>query len=190
MLEDSARECETSVRTDETDAGARSCGVTFLLLGDYPRALDFARLDSESEVSKAISMDALLRQGKEKGVLQIMASLVPKWGAYDVLLAYLQRRPAGEIAALTQKTSRASDPEVNYFSAAHLAYAGQTDAAVTMLASAIAGGYCSYPAMDSDPALANLRSKPKFAKIRAAGVECQKNFLRDAATATPPPGKN
>jgi hypothetical protein len=92
-------------------------------------------------------------------------------------------RPAAEIAALAQKVSPTGDPEINYFSAAHLAYAGQTDAASTMLASAIAGGYCSYPAMDSDPALASLRSMPKFTELRAAGVQCQKNFLKDAATA-------
>ena len=96
----------------------------------------------------------------------------------------LFRSPTGEIAALTKKTLPASDPEVNYFSAAHLAYVGQTEAAGTMLASAVAGGYCSYPAMDSDPALANLRSEPNFTEIRAAGMQCQKNFLKDAATAT------
>jgi hypothetical protein len=183
LLDDSARECETSVQIDATDAGARSCGVTFLLRGDYPRALDFAHLDSESEVGKAVSIDAFLRQGKEKEVLQMMASFVPQWGAYGVLLAHLQHRPAAEVAALAQKVSPASDPEVNYFSAAHLSYAGQTEAAAVMLASAIAGGYCSYPAMDSDPALANLRSIPKFAEIRAAGMQCQKSFRKDAATA-------
>jgi hypothetical protein len=85
---------------------------------------------------------------------------------------------------MTKETLPASDPEVNYFSAAHLAYAGQTEAAGAMLASAIAGGYCSYPAMDSDPALANLRPKPKFTEIRAAGMQCQKRFLKDASTAT------
>jgi hypothetical protein len=184
LLEDSARECEASVQIDATDAGARSCGVTFLLRGDYPRALDFARLDPESEVGRAVSIDALLRQGKEKEVLQMMASFMPQWGAYGVLQAYLQHRPAAEIAALAQKVSPAGDPEINYFSAAHLAYAGQTEAASAMLASAIAGGYCSYPAMDSDPALASLRSMPKLTEMRAAGVECQKNFLKDAATAT------
>jgi serine/threonine protein kinase len=184
LLEDSARECEISVLIDATDAGARSCGVTFLLRGDYPRALDFARLDPESEVGKAVSIDVLLRQGKEKEVLQTMASFVPQWGAYNVLLAHLQHRPAAEIAAMTKETLPASDPEVNYFSAAHLAYAGQTEAAGAMLASAIAGGYCSYPAMDSDPALANLRPKPKFTEIRAAGMQCQKRFLKDASTAT------
>ena len=185
LLEDSARECETSVLIDARDAGARSCGVTFLLRGDYSRALDFARLDPESEVGKAVSIDALLRQGKEKEVLEMMASFVPQWGAYNVLLAHLQHRPAAEVAEMAQNVQPASDPEVNYFSAAHLAYADQTEAAAAMLASAVAGGYCSYPAMDSDPALAQLRSRPKFAEIRAAGEQCQKKFLKDASTVTP-----
>jgi len=39
--------------------------------------------------------------------------------------------------------SAAPDPEVNYFSAAHLAYAGQTDAALALLKRAVEDGYCA-----------------------------------------------
>jgi hypothetical protein len=66
---------------------------------------------------------------------------------------------------------------LNYLAAAHLAYAGQTDAALEMLKRAIEGGYCSYPAIDSDPLLANVRAGPEFAQIRSAAFACQNNFL-------------
>jgi hypothetical protein len=77
------------------------------------------------------------------------------------------------------------DWETNYLPATHLAYVGETDGTMAMLKRTVEEGYCSYPAMDSDPALANLRSKSKFTELRAAGVQCQKNFLMDAATGLP-----
>ena len=46
-----------------------------------------------------------------------------------------------------------------------------------MLAEASKGNYCSYPAMDSDPMFANLRSQPQYAEIRAAAMQSQQNFL-------------
>lgn len=36
---------------------------------------------------------------------------------------------------------------------------------------------CSWPAMDSDPLLASVRTMPQFAAIRAAGIACQQNLL-------------
>ena len=177
LLEESARECETSVLIDAQDAGARSCGVTFMLLGDYQRALNYLHLDPDSEVAKAVSIDVFLRQGKEKDALQAMSVRLPQWGGYDMLLAYVQHHPAREIAELAHKVKPAPDPEVNYFSVAHLAYTGQTEAALAMLRRTIEGGYCSYPAIDSDPFFASLRGKPEFKEIRPAALQCQNTFL-------------
>jgi eukaryotic-like serine/threonine-protein kinase len=177
MLDESARECETSVLIDAQDAGARSCGVTFMLRGDYQRALDYLHLDPDSEVSRAASIDVLLRQGREQEVLRAMTAKVPQWGGYAMLLAYLQHRPAREIAVLASKVQPAPDAEVNYFSAAHLAYTRQADAALAMLKRTVEGGYCSYPALDSDPFLAGLRAKPEFKEVRSAALQCQNAFL-------------
>jgi serine/threonine protein kinase len=177
LLDESARECETSVLIDAQDAGARSCGVTFMLRGDYRRALDYLRLDPESEVFRSVSIDVLVRQGKEKEVLQASAEKVPQWGGYGVLLAYLRHRPAPEIAELARKVQPVEDPEMNFFSAAHLAYAGQADAALAMLRRTIEGGYCSYPAIDTDPFFASLRTRSEFGEVRLAAVQCQNTFL-------------
>ena len=59
----------------------------------------------------------------------------------------------------------------------HLAYVGQNGPALAMLKRAIEGGYCSYPAIDSDPFFASLRAKPEFQQIRLAGERCQNDFL-------------
>ena len=177
LLDESARECEAALLVDAQDAGARSCGVTFMLRGDYQRALDYLHLDPDSEVSNAVSIDVLLRQGKERDVLQRRPSAIPKWGGYDLVIEFLERRPAREIAALAGKLRPAPDPEVNYFSAAHLAYSGQAEAALAMLKQAIEGGYCSYPAIDRDPMLQSLRAAPGFGEIRSAAIACQRDFV-------------
>jgi hypothetical protein len=69
------------------------------------------------------------------------------------------------------------DPETNYFSASHLAYCGQRSSALEMLKRAIEGKYCSYPALDSDPFFAIVRSQPEFAELRSAAIACQAKFL-------------
>jgi len=182
LLDESAHECEMSFLIDAHDAGARSCGVTFMLRGDFRRAVDFLNLDPDAAISKGVRIDVLARQGKNKEALEALDRNVPQWSAFDVLTAVLQHRPEQNVAALARQAQPSPDPENNYLAAAHLADAGQTDAALTMLKSAIAGGYCSYPSMDSDPLLANLRSSPGFGGVRAAGIACQKKFLAERAT--------
>ena len=177
LLEESARECDTAILLDAQDAGARSCAVAFMFLGDYRRALEYLHLDPDSEFEKAISMDILIRQRKEKEALEGRPRKAPEWAGYAMLMAFLEHRPAREIASLALAVKPSPDPEMNYFSAAHLAYCGQTGAAIEMLKRAVAGGYCSYPAIDSDPLLASLRATPEFKGIRAAALECQNTFL-------------
>jgi hypothetical protein len=173
---------------DAQDSGARSCGVTFMLLGNYRRAMDFLRLDLNNQIMQAVSIDVLLHQGKARDALKIWPDPIPRWGGYRVLLAYLQQRPPEEITRLARAVQPDSDPEMNYFSAAHLAYAGEPDAALPLLKQAIDDGYCSYPAMDSDSFLARARSRPGFQEIRSAGMACREEFLAQAAGKVSAPG--
>src|SRR5262249_35971278 len=94
-------------------------------------------------------------------------------------LACVQHKPAAETAALAAQVQPNDDPEVSYFFAAHLAYCGQTEPALRMLDSAVRANYCSYPAMDSDPLLANLRGQARFAEIRSRPIACNRQFLSD-----------
>ena len=154
--------------------------MVFLLQKDYEHALNFLNHYrdhySGTEFATSLSIDILLRQGKEQEALQLGLADTPQWAGYDMVLAYLQHKSLTEINALAAKLQASDDPETNYLSAGHLAYCGQTDAALQMLRRAIKGNYCSYPAIDSDPFFNTLRAKPEFAEIRAAAIQCQKNF--------------
>jgi len=50
-----------------------------------------------------------------------------------------------------------------------------------MLKRTVQANYCSYPAMDTDPMFASIRSLPEYAQIRSAGMACQNNFLAERA---------
>lgn len=177
LLDESARECETALSLDPHNFGWRSCFYVSLARGDPEGAIAYLNLDAGSEYSKALSIHALVWQGKEQQALQMGRPQMPRWKSFDLLLACLERRPAAEIAAFARKIRVEEDPELNYLSADHLAYCGQTTAALEMLRSAVQGGYCAVPAMDSDRLLASLRSAPEFAAIRALGLACQSRFL-------------
>jgi serine/threonine protein kinase/tetratricopeptide (TPR) repeat protein len=177
LLTEAERECDTVLLLDSQDGGVRSCAVAFMLHGDYQRTRDFLNMDLGSDWERALSIDLWLREGREREALAARPAATPQWAGYDMLLAYLEHRPASEVARLARTIKANHDPEVNYFSAAHLSYAGQTDAALQMLKQTVDGGYCSYPAIDSDPMFASLRSRPEFQSIRSAAIECQSAFL-------------
>lgn len=185
LLDQAERECNTAIRLDPQDNGLRSCANSFLLAGDYQRAKDFLRLDRGSEFERAISMDVALREGKPLEALPEQPVPAPAWAGFPALTAYLKHQPAKEIADLVRATEPVHDPEMNYFAAAHLAYIGETEAALNLLRAAVAGGYCSYPAIDSDPLLAPLRPSANFAEIRSLAKECRERFVRAANPGLP-----
>ena len=180
MMDEAGRECNTAIRLDPQNNGLRSCANLFLLVGDYQRAKDFLRLDRGSEFEKAISMDVALREGKPLEALPGQPVAAPPWAGFPALTAYLKHRPAEEIADLVRATKPVNDPEMNYFAAAHLAYIGETEAALSLLRAAVAGGYCSYPAIDLDPMLASIRTSADFAAIRSMAKECRDRFVAAA----------
>jgi hypothetical protein len=100
-------------------------------------------------------------------------------------MAFLRHRPANEITSLVRATQPVHDPEMNYFAAAHLAYIGESRAALRLLRAAVEGGYCAYPAVDSDPLLAPLRQSPEFAAIRSLARTCRETFVRAANPGAP-----
>jgi serine/threonine protein kinase/tetratricopeptide (TPR) repeat protein len=180
MLQDSANQCDTALSLDPANFRWRSCAFGFLQGGDYQRAMDYLRLDLGSEYYKAFSLDILVRAGKERETLQIgQPNIANSSARYALLLACAGHRSLPLIAGLARSVHIDDDPEENYFSAADLAYCGQTEAALQMLRRAIEGNYCSYPAIDSDPLFANIRGKPEFGEVRSAAINCQKRFLTE-----------
>jgi hypothetical protein len=177
LIEESEKECNTCLLLDPQSAGLRSCAVAFMLHGDYPRARDFLHLDLGSQYEQALAMDVLLREGKEKEAWEARPATSPDWAGFPVLFAYLEHRPADEIAALARAMKPVTDPEMNYFSGAHLAYAGQPESALHMLRAAITAGYCAYPGIESDPLLAGIRTNADFEGVRGLARQCREQFM-------------
>jgi DNA-binding winged helix-turn-helix (wHTH) protein/serine/threonine protein kinase len=179
LLNEAADRCEAALVLDRKmqTSGLRTCSMVFLLRGDYPRTMNYLRLDQGSDFAKALTIDMLVRQGKIEEALQIGSPNIPAWKTYDLLLACYGRKPESDIAALAGSVRPSEDPELNYFAASHLASCGQTGSAAELLRRAIAGNYCSFPAMEHDPLFASLRSQPEYGGILAAGRTCQERFL-------------
>jgi DNA-binding winged helix-turn-helix (wHTH) protein/TolB-like protein len=177
-IEEAGHECDLVVLL-ATKIIWGSCSTTFMELGNYTRAKDFIRKDLSSEWSKAHAVEVLLREGKMEEAIRIGPPQIPHWDSYKMLLACARHDPASQIASLSSLVEIDDDPEINYFFAGHLAYCGQTNAALRMLDLAIKRNYCSYPAMDKDPFFDKVRATPEFSRIRAAGIACHDNFINN-----------
>lgn len=157
-----------------------SCSTTWMELGQYQKARDIMRKDLTTEWSKAHAIEIYLRQKRTADVLKVSTPTVPGWQqSYKMVQACAGNAPQSEIKTLAAQVHSDDDPEVTYFFAGHLAYCGQTDAALRMLRAAIDGNHCSYPAMDRDPMFDKIRNTPGFAKVREAGMACHADFVND-----------
>ena len=92
----------------------------------------------------------------------------------------LSGAPPQTVRDRSRETEALSDrinvPEAHFIEARYLAWTGHTDAALRLLRRAIANNYCSYPVMDTDPLLANVRRLPEYKELRHSGVECRDKF--------------
>jgi DNA-binding winged helix-turn-helix (wHTH) protein/TolB-like protein len=177
-LDESAAHCEKAFLLDPRNplSGLRSCAVVFLLRRDYTRTMNYLHLDEGSEFERALTMHMLVAQGKEADAVRLGSSPQPQWSTFPLLLACAAKRSASEIGKLVAGVQPSDDPETSYFSAAHLSYCGETAAAGKLLMQAVEGAYCSYPAMTSDPMMANLRASPYYAEVEAAGRRCSGSY--------------
>jgi DNA-binding winged helix-turn-helix (wHTH) protein/TolB-like protein/Tfp pilus assembly protein PilF len=175
-LDEAGRECEIAVLL-ATKVVWGSCSTTFRELGNYDRARFFVRKDLSSEWSKSAAIELLMREGKTADALRVPAPQIPHWESYKMLLACARGGSAAEIKSLASKVEIDDDPEMDYFFAGHLAYCGQTEAALRMLKIAIDRHYCSFPTMDKDPFFDHLRTNPQFQKLRLAGMACHTDFV-------------
>ena len=177
-LDEAGRECELVVLL-ATRVVWGSCSTTFMEIGNYKRAMEFLRKDLSSEWSKAHAIEVRLREGNTAQALLIPAPQIQHWESYKMLLACASHAPQEQIHALASKVEVDDDPEVDYFFAGHLAYCGETDAALRMLKIAIERNYCSFPAIDRDPFFDKLRGNPQFEKLRQSGMACHEAFVNN-----------
>lgn len=179
-LRDSARECDTALALDRKDPGWRSCGLAFVLLGDYEHAMDYVRLDAGSQWSFIIEADVRWRQGRPAETLALLRKLPKTFARLGPVEPCLEGRPLPEgDASLREFEARIladPDSEPKYFEATHMAWCGNTALALRLLRRAVEDGYLAVPGMDRDPLLSKIRNTPEFAAIRALAVEKQKQL--------------
>jgi hypothetical protein len=180
LLKEAERECDTALALDPGNYQLRSCDKIFSLDGNNQRAMEYRALDMGSSYSKYAEVQILLRQGRKAEAQDKVRALTddPTFAGHQMRLleACLEQRPDSAIEALAKgaESFPVSDPEIRYETAEFEAICGRDQAALRFLDQAVKGGYCSYPAMDSDPLFASLRRTSDFQGIHSAAMDCQK----------------
>jgi tetratricopeptide (TPR) repeat protein len=182
LLEEAGKQCDDALAIDPGFNVFRSCATVFTLQGDYQHARTYIRLDENSGVAALLRTMIALRTGDTKGALAQSSGVSQSGYQFVKLLRlYLNHATQAELrkaAAEIESDPRSSrDAEELYRNAEILSFCEQPDAALRELQKAIDGSYCAYPAMDKDPLLRPVRSRPAFADLRQAGIECQQKFL-------------
>lgn len=178
LLPESVQQCNTAMQLEPKKKWS-PCSTTFLQARDYPRAMSQLRTGLGTEWSRARGIDILMRQGKIDEALRLNPPTIPGWDSYRLLLSCAGGAPSAQIAAAAASVRPDDDPEDSYFFASHLAYCGQTAAAVRLLKAAVDGHYCSYPAIDHDPLFDKVRRDPEFLQVRQSAIACQAEFQRE-----------
>jgi TolB-like protein/predicted Ser/Thr protein kinase len=188
LLEKSAAECDRAVALDPTNAAFRSCAMPFMLLGRYDRALEFIQLNAGSEWAAVASRLVYQRMGRRQDAREQHGRMRPESlravapeGFGDLLAQCLDGVPPSAQRSLRDEELRTfllvrEDPEPLYFWASDLAYCGHPAEAVRLLRESIERHYCSYPAIEIDPALASLRIRPEYGELVAAARACRAEF--------------
>lgn len=186
LLDASQRHCDRALALDPYSHEWRSCGFTYLADGELDRAERFIALDPGSYWADLVTILLRLRRGDEAGALRVARGLPPQGADRRFLTACLggRRGPAVDTAAadLVRRWKRLQDPEPGYWVGSELAHCGRRNEALELLAHAVDGGYCAYPAVDRDPAWAGLRDDPELQAIRERGRACRERFRSAVGT--------
>jgi eukaryotic-like serine/threonine-protein kinase len=180
MLVESARECDAALSLDPGNYQFRSCATVFDELSNSGRAMEFLQLDAGSEWASR----NLPRHFVAAGNLTQARDSARKLPAdFRFLKTCLDPRTSTDLNIAARERAAAAladpDPESRYQAAGMMTFCGQKDIALRLLNSAIAGHYCAYTALQSDPLLAKLRGTPEFQPVLAAAKQCQDNFLAE-----------
>ena len=178
-LQESAGECNAAIRLDRGDRNLRSCALVFELMKDYPRALEFAHLDSGSQWSENVTAQILMHQGKLAESLAIPSDSPRR----RLLALWTAHAPESQIDVLAEELAKPQpgrlDGEPPYYNACVLSLCNRPAKALDLLRIAVARNFCSYPVMESDPLLTAVRALPGYPAVRDAGAACHAQFLRE-----------
>ena len=181
-VQESARECLLA-RSLDPDPILFSCYWTFLHLGDYEQAEAFARLGASRspQLVASVIADIRTRKGDRAGARAAMIEVHDELTGASLQRSCLQDPKPADIATLVERNeqegARQLDSESQYWYGALFADCGFEDAAFRFLARSLDGGYCSFPALDSDRLWDSVRTRPAFLELRARARECRDRFL-------------
>jgi serine/threonine protein kinase len=140
---------------------------TYILLGDYQRALDTST--SDYGYGRALALTGLGRFEEAVALLKQREAEKPSrlgWLYLTSLRALLEGKREESLEANAElRKSTFRDPEGIFYFARHLSYLRQEDEALETLSHSIDSGFFCYPAMVRDPWLDPLRSRPEFTAI-------------------------
>jgi tetratricopeptide (TPR) repeat protein len=179
--DDSAHECEAALAIDPKDPGWRSCALTYSLLANYGRAMDYVRLDAGSQWATIVESNIRLREGKPdqaRALLRKVEGSLPNNAFFRCLENPGNSQFDAQWKELEPQLVAGRDSEPKYYDAGRAAFCHQQAGALHLLRSAVEGNFLSYPAMDKDPLLAPLRSNPEFAAIRTLAIERQRQIVQ------------
>jgi tetratricopeptide (TPR) repeat protein len=141
-----------------------STAITYFMLGDYERVLDFDPEDIPYARNVALAM-----LGRHEEALASLRTIDERIASRMVsftssLRLLLHGRTDDSIATLGALRD-IRDPEARYFVGRHLAYAGDHAGALEAIEWAVDNGFFCTPAVVRDPWLDGLRGNPAFAAI-------------------------
>ena len=181
LYDESAQECESAARLDPANLFLRTCGVPYLLTGNWKRASElFEQFDTATSASGWMIADLLLREGRKQEALQRYRNL-PQNPAREVVIACLQgqtlRADDSNVSAEFDTSMRDRDPEQKYWNASRLSACGHPELGIRLLRAAVDQNYCVPDAIRRDPLLDKVRSLPGYPAILQSAVQCQRQFL-------------
>jgi len=180
-LDEAQHECEKTWSLDSGNYTWRTCSLAFAEAGKPARAMDFLGLDTNSEWTVATRVAVFMREGKTAEAQQAAQQMTanPNW-MRGLVQACLNKGPSADIDKMAQQAAKdllpQHDPELKYLQGSMLAVCGAKQTAFKFLHQAVAGNYCAYEALQSDPLLAGVRDDAEFHQIVQAAGECQQKF--------------
>jgi TolB-like protein len=186
MLDEAAHECDAGLALDPGNFQFRSCSFTYEQLGNYGRAMEFLQLDAGSVWTSRNLVRLFILEGKLTQAREVSEKLDP-YPNSNMLKACLNHAPPADVDNLARPHAAAMfaepDAEARYWAAGDFAFCGQNDIAMRLLKGAVAGHYCAYTDLQTNPVLAPLRDTPEFTQLLTAAKQCQSDFL--SATSQP-----
>ena len=179
LFDASQSQCELARVRDPKSPALRSCAYAYLYAGKLSRVMEYLELD---EGSYFVNWGTVLYNLRTND--RVAALRATRQAADDELRQFMEpclqgtRGAALDAASarVLQHWSQTGDPEAPYSVAPMLVYCGRPQDGLLLAERAVDMGFCSYPALDTDPIWTSLRNDPEFLRIRSKAQACHQRF--------------